>query len=74
MSVYVYSITSISLRGEYIQTMSKKSRLRAQKAKQLLLQKENELYEAEEMIRARNGAKSKSALKYEKAAASKEKG
>lgn len=74
MSVYVYSITSISSRGEYIQAMSKKSRLRAQKAKQLLKQKENELYEAEEMIRARNGEKSKSVLKYEKAAASKEKG
>ncbi len=54
--------------------MSKKSRLRAQKAKQLIQQKELERQEAEQAIKARTGGKSRSALKYEKQALKKENG
>ncbi len=46
--------------------MSKKSRLRAQKAKELIRKKEAEAYEQEEIRAARNGKRSRAAIKYEK--------
>lgn len=52
--------------------MSKKSRLRAQKAKQLREKEELERAEQQEKLQARNGVQSKSAKKYIKSAKMKE--
>ncbi len=52
--------------------MSKKSRLRAQKAKQLREKEELEREEQQEKLKAKNGAQSKSAKKYIKSAKAKE--